>query len=1676
MNTSESNETGSLSAEQDKAVRLFTYLKELCALRTTQVRNVASYDQVFWLTDLPRHKLCRSAIWASTEPSPSTDEQYAEQWIEIRKPSLKSPPELPDELEPWAKDDEFADSSLDEPGFYEQIPLWAFEGDSEPGDNTANVSINDYPDVLDKWIDYVDTKWKPWAAEDRELQRVLRAYNQLFSVYQRQEKLGEQYEVILGAGLLQWRSPHSGEIGRHVLALQARIEFDRVRGIITAGPAIDGMRAAIECAMLETSDRPNPTDLTGTECDVIALQGDEWDVAGVERVLRGFANALPAGGTFSPSFEHAGGASEKPLVRLAPALILRQRTRRTFEDFYRQIVDQIREADELPENIRTIIETGNASSCEKTDRSEYDERLTTPMPLDDELYFPLPANDEQKRVVQRIEHQRGVLVQGPPGTGKSHTICNLVAHFLAKGKRVLVTSETPRALEVLRHKLHEHMSEIEQLCVVWLGADPDSQRALEKSVQGITQRRTSSNQTTEQRHINDLEGALDSERRLKSELYTDLRACKESDIHQHMDVFDRYSGTLQQIAVQLRQESGRFDWFIDRPETTADPNVTCDELHRMARTHREQTPELIEQLKCHLFPLEQLLRPDEFSHLVEAERKAKLACSETQAKWSYPGYAELPTLDREKRNNLRRLVDEIVAAQHILSRHYLAWAERASHEISGDQDRVWRRILTATIDHIDRIEEILRVHGTLEVKGLDGRDRHLVEEHANALRRHLESGKRLQYWLLRERSVKDARYLVQSVTINGKSCNSIETLDQLRAWIELSYRVETLADIWTGITTPPSGRVDLQCSAYRDMCEPIEQSLAIYDRIQDVRRICMDRPGVHLPAWHSLEEIVAFADVLTAVSLEEDLAGVQDRFLAVRQALADCVNPGLSHVTAEQLLSAVCERDCALYSNTYERLSSLHVSAEEYEYACDVRERFRACAPLTCESYEASCSQELWDTRFVEFQEAWTWAKADLWLDEMRDTERPRQIQQAIEQSVLQEREIVTHLAAAKAWKHCLSRLGEAERMALVAWKHAADKIRSGHGKDVEFWRDVARQRMDECRHSVPAWIMPLYQVVQTVRVQKNAFDLAIVDEASQSGPIGLFLRYIAEKVIVVGDNKQITPLYTGIELEAAHFLRKKYLYDIPFAEQLLPSRENSLFSEAQLRFGDPIQLKEHFRCMPEIIQFCNNLSYPTEPLIPLRQHGAQRLEPVRTVYVKDGYREGSSSSSSIHNLPEAEAIVAQIAECCEDPMYAGKTFGVISLMGNRQAELINSLLLGKNGIGAQEMEKRRLRCGRPYDFQGEERHVIFLSMTDAPQGGATCRMVRDPDTQRAFNVAVSRAQDQLWLFHSATLNDLRPECLRYRLLEYCLNPRVEQPEPVGDTTVAEVRRMASDKPCRARRPREVNGTLPFDSWFEVDVFLKIVDRGYRVLPQFPANRKRIDLVVEGLCGRLAVECDGDEVHMDRWEEDQMRQRDLERVGWTFWRVRGSDFYRDPDGALTELWAILTKHKITPRHAWESDRKKAERESTARDRDPSEEAQGLRREAVTDDDEGPEDNVEQARDLPSMDNGEDSLLRAAKAVTPRRWRPEETPPLSIQTAIVQSLQKCPNRSCTLKSLTSRVLRELHVSTRGNPRLEFEKRVMRNVGALKRKGFVEEYKAKNRRIRLLESAQETMLFE
>lgn len=78
--------------------------------------------------------------------------------------------------------------------------------------------------------------------------------------------------------------------------------------------------------------------------------------------------------------------------------------------------------------------------------------LHNEIPSEGELYFPFPYDQWQLRVLEIIENKISV-VQGPPGTGKSQTICNLLCHLAAKGKKVLFTSQTEQALKVVKDML-----------------------------------------------------------------------------------------------------------------------------------------------------------------------------------------------------------------------------------------------------------------------------------------------------------------------------------------------------------------------------------------------------------------------------------------------------------------------------------------------------------------------------------------------------------------------------------------------------------------------------------------------------------------------------------------------------------------------------------------------------------------------------------------------------------------------------------------------------------------------------------------------------------------------------------------------------------------------------------------------------------------------------------------------------------------------------------------------------------------------------------------------------------------------------------------------------------------------------------------------------------------------
>jgi very-short-patch-repair endonuclease len=334
------------------------------------------------------------------------------------------------------------------------------------------------------------------------------------------------------------------------------------------------------------------------------------------------------------------------------------------------------------------------------------------------------------------------------------------------------------------------------------------------------------------------------------------------------------------------------------------------------------------------------------------------------------------------------------------------------------------------------------------------------------------------------------------------------------------------------------------------------------------------------------------------------------------------------------------------------------------------------------------------------------------------------------------------------------------------------------------------------------------------------------------------------------------------------------------------------------MRFSGMLTLVEHRRCVPEIIGFSNRIAYEPDGvrLIPVRQFGADRLDPLRTVFVRDGYERGSSTSRT--NPPEVDAIVDQIQKCLADPSYDGLTFGIVSLLGTGQAKAIEKKLLER--VSPDEWTARDLRCGDAADFQGSERDVMFLSMVAAPAPDRRLAALTAPLYVQRYNVAASRAKDQMWLFHSVDLAALtNREDMRFQLLDYCYG--------------VQKRAAAADDGALPGVAPEDTLVSPFDSMFEQRVCNRLIDRGYSVIPQFPALGYSIDLVVVGAKTRLAVECDGDHWHgPDVYQRDMGRQRELERCGWHFVRVLESDFYLDPAKAMTPVWERLAELEIHP--------------------------------------------------------------------------------------------------------------------------------------------------------------------
>src|SRR5258708_23107153 len=289
---------------------------------------------------------------------------------------------------------------------------------------------------------------------------------------------------------------------------------------------------------------------------------------------------------------------------------------------------------------------------------------------------------------------------------------------------------------------------------------------------------------------------------------------------------------------------------------------------------------------------------------------------------------------------------------------------------------------------------------------------------------------------------------------------------------------------------------------------------------------------------------------------------------------------------------------------------------------------------------------------------------------------------------------------------------------------------------------------MSECRGGVPGWVMPLSRVVENFDPRTTRFDVVIIDEASQSDVMALVALYLGKTVLVVGDHEQVSPSAVGQDLGIIQNLIFQYLPGIPNCD--LYDGQISIYDLARQSFGGTTCLVEHFRCVPEIIQFSNLISYDYR-IKPLRDASRVRLRP-HTI----AYRVSASIRDGKINRQEALATASLLVSAIEQPDYkkndAGQptSFGVVSLAGDDQAIAIDNLFLPH--LSPDRYELHRLLCGNAAQFQGDERDVIFISLVDTAQRGPLSLRDQELFNQR-FNAAPNPSPTHMCIFPSPSPN-----------------------------------------------------------------------------------------------------------------------------------------------------------------------------------------------------------------------------------------------------------------------------------------------------------------------------------
>lgn len=1290
-----------------------------------------------------------------------------------------------------------------------------------------------------------ETEW--WLEVTKKCKCI---YDQLFKLFLEIQKRSEGIEIVWGHGLLVWKVGNE-KIIHPVVTTRMKLNFDVKKGIFHLIPISP---TCLELGIFEDLDIANLHSIVQIENEINSADIDPRTIDNIENILKDIVSYLGCNGQIincRVSMDKIK-LTKNPFICDSPVILIRKNNMRLWQKEIININNQIDNGYVIPETIKALVQDKKVEQSEE-DIKEWGK-------VGEDILFPLDTNFEQKQVVKRLCENYGVVVQGPPGTGKSHTIVNLICHLLAHGKSVLVTSQTDKALKVLVDMIPEH---IRPLCMSVIGNDSNSLKELNEAVRKITDNLSVEPEALS-KEIKLLREELKNCRKRQEHLYNRLGEIQNTE-NKSIEYGGQYY-KVADIAKWVRENRKQHSWIEDNIKYEQSMPLNKEEYLQLLKLLKAIDKEekqnfnsiknLIDKIPMDIEICDKMSRFKKLKENIEINTRLL-------SNWRIPDnnrcdYEALLSMLNKCKSEMESI--ENSSFKNILGLYY---SSKIAHDLFMDAAFKCNNYFLM----LDRLKSKLKnynieIPNNINIDKLS-RDFDIVYSKFNSRGRVSKTFRIIH---------SEYNYIFKECKVDFLEVENFEQASALKLYIQQEKIIKDLKCLWNSMVKKYGDLSDICNREDKIDIIEIEQNIKKLNTIIDWNvkyksKIISLLGRISIPQnieWHKSQTYSYLIKCVQAIKKVNEYNELK-AYIEVMKKLV------LSTDKLDELYNAMEVLDVEKTKEQLKMIEHFKVIKNDLVKLDELINKITKVCPNTGENLVES-----WRNRtrnFEDFCSAWKWCQ---WNSLLKDIYKLNLefIEEAIEQNSKKEKMIIKDIVSKKTWYNQILKTTESEKRSLFAWMQAVKRIGKGTGKMVSEYRKIAQDEMEKCKDTIPVWIMPLNRVIENIKLSRKLFDVIIYDESSQSDIFSICALMRAKKAVIVGDDKQISPEVVGVDQGVIQGLINKYLKDIPQNEWF--DLHTSLYDTALRVFPNRLILKEHFRCVPEIIGFSNMLCYSNE-IKPLRypKPSEALYPPIVAVKAEDGYREQNKAV----NIPEAEVLVSKLVSCCKDKKYKDMTMGVISLLGDVQSEIIENMI--RERIGEEEMIRRKIICGDAYSFQGDERDVMFLSMVIA-NNVKFAPLTRESDIRR-FNVAASRARNQMWLFYSVELKDLNKSCVRHSILNYCLN-------------------------YEKYNKRYINLEYVFQSKFQKDVYNMIKDKGYDIIPQIKVGGYKVDFIIEGNRNRAAIVCDegiidnGDDI-----KKNMEARLNLERIGWYFLRIRGSEFYYNPEKTMEKLWSRLKR-------------------------------------------------------------------------------------------------------------------------------------------------------------------------